>query len=111
MKRLIKAGVDPAAIEELSQKGPQYIHALAEGSNAQLKKYKGYWQSRQSEVKGGFATSMGQMYEDLRDKIRKMQQEINRLKGKTVVVGRHRGHRCRQKTTRRWIAWGSTGTG
>ena len=32
VKRLIKAGVDPAAIEELSQKGPQYIHALAEGS-------------------------------------------------------------------------------
>jgi hypothetical protein len=84
--RLIAAGVSPAAIQELSQKGPQYVHALATGSNAQLKTYRQYWRDRQAEVKGGFAKSMEEQFQGLVRKMRAMQREINKLKGKTVDV-------------------------
>jgi hypothetical protein len=84
--RLIKAGVSPAAIQELSQKGPQYVHALATGSGTELARYKKFWHDRQSEVKTSFAGSMQQQFEDLVKKMRAMQREINKLKGKTVDV-------------------------
>jgi hypothetical protein len=86
VQRLIRAGVNPAAIQELSTKGPQYVHALATGSNAQLQTYKKYWRDRQAEVKGSFAASMQKQYEDLVRKMRAMQAEINKLKGKNVNV-------------------------
>ena len=111
VKRLIKAGVDPKAIEELSQKGPQFIHALAEGSKTQLDKYKGYWKSRQDTIKGSFATSMGQMYADLKDKITKMQREINRLKGKTIFVGATAAVTLQEKTRRALLEMGIKGYG
>jgi len=86
VKRLIKAGVSPAAIEELSKKGPQFVHALATGSNRELQTYKSYWRDRQREIKGAFATSMQQQYEGLVKKIKAMQREINKLKGKTILI-------------------------
>jgi hypothetical protein len=86
VKRLIKAGVSPAAIEELSKKGPQYVHALAVGSNRELKTYKQYWADRQREVRGSFAESMQRQYEGLVKKIREMQRAINKLRGKNVDI-------------------------
>jgi hypothetical protein len=86
VQRLIRAGVNPAAIRELSQKGPQYVHALATGSNRQLQIYKGYWRDRQREIRGSFAESMQRQYETLVKKIKAMQREINSLKGKVVKV-------------------------
>lgn len=86
VRRLIKAGVSPAAIQELSQKGPQYVHALATGSNRELQTYKRYWRDRQREVRGSFAESMQRQFENLVAKMRAMQREINKLKGKTVDV-------------------------
>jgi hypothetical protein len=84
--RLIKAGVNPAAIQELSQKGPQYIHALARGSASQLKDYKATWVARNQEIKTSFAASIDAQYRKLAAQIRKMQAEINRLKGKTITI-------------------------
>jgi hypothetical protein len=86
VQRLIKAGVSPAAIQELSQKGPQYVHALAVGSNRELGVYKKAWADRQAAVKTGFAASMQKQYEDLVRKIKAMQRTINSLKGKSVTV-------------------------
>ena len=86
VKKLIKAGVSPAAIQELSQKGPQYVHALATGTGTELARYKKFWKDRQSEVKSSFATSMQLQFEDLVRKMKAMQREINKLKGKTVQV-------------------------
>jgi hypothetical protein len=86
VKRLIKAGVSPAAIQELSQKGPQYVHALATGSNAELVRYKKFWRDRQAEIKGSFAASMQRQYEGLVAKIRAMQKAIDRLTGKNVDI-------------------------
>jgi hypothetical protein len=84
--RLIKAGVNPAAIQELSQKGPQYVHALAVGSKRRLGEYKQAWADRQREIKTSFAASIDAQYQKLVKQIRKMQAEINSLKGKTVSV-------------------------
>jgi hypothetical protein len=84
--RLIAAGVNPAAIQELSKKGPEYVHALATGSNRELNAYKRYWRDRQTEVKGAFARSMQAQYQDLVRKMRAMQREINKLRGKNITV-------------------------
>jgi hypothetical protein len=84
--RLIKAGVDPAAIQELSQKGPQYIHALARGSASQLKDYKATWVARNQEIKGNFAASIDAQYRKLAAQIRKMQRQIDSLRGKTITI-------------------------
>jgi hypothetical protein len=111
VQRLIRAGVDPKAIQELSQKGPQYVHALATGTNKQLQTYKGYWQQRQAEVKGGFARSMQAQYEDLVRKIRDMQREINRLKGRTVAVGATAAISLQERTRRALLAMGIKGYG
>jgi hypothetical protein len=86
VKRLIKAGVSPAAIQELSVKGPQYVHALATGSNRELQAYKRHWRDRQAEVKGSFATSMQQQYANLVAKIRAMQRQIDSLRGKNIPI-------------------------
>lgn len=111
VKRLIKAGVSPAAIEELSKKGPQYVHALATGSNRELKTYKQYWRDRQNEVKGSFATAMEQQYQNLVKKMRAMQREINRLKGKTVDVGAVARITLFEKTRQALLALGIKGYG
>jgi hypothetical protein len=87
--RLIAAGVNPAAIQELSTKGPQYVHALATGSNKQLGIYKQAWADRQREVKTSFAASMQAQFLDLVKKMRAMQREIDKLRGKNVDVGAH----------------------
>jgi hypothetical protein len=85
-QRLIRAGVSPAAIRELAEKGPEYVHALATGSNRELNVYKEVWRRRQSEVRGSFADSMERQYQDLLRKLAKMQKRIDRLEGKNVVV-------------------------
>jgi len=85
-QRLIKAGVDPRFIRELSTKGPQYVHALATGSNAQLQLAKKYWAQRQTEIRTSFADSMQRQYADLVRKMRAMQRQINALHGKNVTV-------------------------
>jgi hypothetical protein len=111
VQRLIKAGVSPAAIQELSQKGPQYVHALATGSNRELKTYKGYWRDRQNEIKGSFADSMQQQYEALVRKMRAMQREINKLKGKTVDVKATAQVEIKESTRRGLLALGIKGYG
>lgn len=83
---LIKAGFDPAAIKELQDKGPQYVHGLAIGSKAQLRDYKATWLARNKEIKDDFKKSFDEQYAKLVAKMRAMQREINRLKGKTVDV-------------------------
>ena len=83
---LIRAGVNPAAIRELSEKGPEYVHALATGSRRRLSEYKQAWADRQAEVKGSFAASIDAQYRALAKKIRQMQAEINRLKGKDISI-------------------------
>ena len=85
-QRLIKAGVDPAAIRELSEKGPEYVHGLARGTAKQLADYKKAWHDRQAEVKGDFTRSMQAQLQDLVRKMRAMQKEIDKLRGKTVDV-------------------------
>ena len=85
-QRLIRAGVDPSAIQELSQKGPQYVHALATGTNTQLGTYKKYWKDRQSEVSGEFATAMDAQYKQLKKTITDMQNKINTLSGKRIYI-------------------------
>jgi hypothetical protein len=86
VKRLIKEGVSPAAIQELSKKGPEYVHALATGTNEQLQTYKRHWRERQAEVRGSFSKSMELQFADLKKVIKAMQAEINKLKDKTVIV-------------------------
>jgi hypothetical protein len=83
---LIKAGVNPAAIQELSKKGPEYVHALATGSNRELERYKGFWAARQKEIRTGFAKSMELQLADLTKKINAMQKEIDRLTGKNIPI-------------------------
>jgi hypothetical protein len=83
---LIRAGVNPAAIQELSQKGPQFVHALATGSNKELQQYKRDWAARQAEVSGSFTKSLQAQLVDLQAKIKQMQRQINSLRGKTVTV-------------------------
>jgi Transglycosylase SLT domain len=85
-QRLIKAGVDPRYIQELSKRGPQYVHALATGSNAQLQLAKRYFAQRQTEIRTSFAASMQRQYADLVAKMKAMQRQINALKGKNVNV-------------------------
>lgn len=84
--RLIKAGVNPAAIEELSRKGPEFIHALATGSAAQLRTYKAVWVARNSEIRGNFARTMDQQYAKLKKTIEDMQNKINELSNKTIYI-------------------------
>jgi hypothetical protein len=86
VKRLIKAGVDPSAIRELSEKGPQFVHALATGTNKQLQIYKGHWAARQREIRGSFAESMQLQFENLRKQIRRMQRQIDSLRGKSISI-------------------------
>lgn len=86
VQRLIKAGVDPSAIRELSTKGPEYIHALATGSARQLQDYKATWVARNKEVKGDFAASMEAQYKGLVAKIKAMQRQIDSLTGKNIPV-------------------------
>jgi hypothetical protein len=86
VQRLIRAGVNPEAIRELSQKGPQYVHALATGSDKQLAQYQKYWRDRQTAIKGSFAAAMQQQLAGLQRKIRQMQAAINALRGKNVAI-------------------------
>jgi hypothetical protein len=86
VRRLIKAGVSPDAIQELSRKGPEYVHALAVGSNRQLEVYKRYWRDRQREVRGSFAASLDLQYQNLVRQLRAMQRRINALEGKNVSL-------------------------
>lgn len=111
VRRLIKAGVSPVAIRELSQKGPEYVHALATGSNRELQVYKRYWRDRQREVRGDFADSMERQYQTLVRKMRAMQREINRLKGKTVPVTATASVEINPDTRRGLLALGIKGYG
>jgi hypothetical protein len=74
VRELIKKGVDPAAIEELSKKGPDFVHALATGTNRQLQEYKRFWRERQQETATEFAKSYDRMTADMRAKIKNMER-------------------------------------
>lgn len=47
---LLKRGADPAFILELSQKGPQYVHAMATGSNTQLHLAERFFKARMDAI-------------------------------------------------------------
>jgi len=86
VKFLIKHAVSQEAIQELSQKGPQYVHALASGSNTELQRYKKFWADRQAEVKGGFARAMDEQYQKLAATIRRMNRELQELRHPEILV-------------------------
>jgi hypothetical protein len=86
VQTLIKAGVNPSAIQELSKKGPEYVHALAAGSNKQLLQYKRDWAARQAEIRDHFNHSLEGQLADLQKKIRDMQRQINSLHGKSIEI-------------------------
>jgi hypothetical protein len=51
VQTLLERGADPKFIQALSEKGPQYVHAMATGSLAQLKLAEGYFQQRTAEMR------------------------------------------------------------
>lgn len=48
---LLKRGADPAFILELSQKGPEYVHAMATGSNTQLHLAERFFNERMKAIR------------------------------------------------------------
>lgn len=81
---LIKRGADPAFIKALSEKGPQYVHAMATGSNRELTLAEQYFKERMAGIKA--KTDLDPEVARMKKQIAKLQEEINKLQGKTVVV-------------------------
>jgi hypothetical protein len=50
VQTLLRRGADPKFIQALSEKGPQYVHAMATGSNTQLQLAQGYFRDRTAEM-------------------------------------------------------------
>jgi hypothetical protein len=86
VKYLIHKGIGQDALGWLEQKGPEYVHGLATGTDTQLAVFQHNWKVRGNAIKGPFADAMNAQYKKLKKTIEDMQDKINELSGKTIYL-------------------------